>query len=312
MNGERYPAGKLPPELLGRMLSRYAAGENERLLVPPGIGEDAAVIRFGDRCVVAKTDPITFATDEAGWYAVHVNANDVAAMGATPRFFLASVILPEEQATEALIESVFRSIDEAARQLGIAVCGGHTEITHGIDRPIVVGQMLGDVDCGKVVRSSGLVPGDAVLLTKGMAVEATAIIAREKRGELEERGFEAAFLDRCAGYLRDPGISVVRDAAVATAAGEVHAMHDPTEGGGRHRAAGARRSLRGRPRSVRRPSALQRRIASPVRRVRPRPVRGDLLRGPADRLPAGGGGANPWGAGRSGDRRRDRSPCDRP
>ena len=121
--------------------------------------------------MVAKTDPITFATDEAGWYAVHVNANDVAAMGATPRFFLASVILPEEQATEALVESVFRSIDEAARQLGIAVCGGHTEITHGIDRPIVVGQMLGDVDCGKVVRSSGLAPGDAVLLTKGMAVE---------------------------------------------------------------------------------------------------------------------------------------------
>ena len=134
MNGERYPAGKLPPELLGRMLSRYAAREDDRLLVPPGIGEDAAVIRFGDRCVVAKTDPITFATDEAGWYAVHVNANDVAAMGATPRFFLASVILPEEQATEALVESVFRSIDEAARhfprkQLALSPqCGFGTSI----------------------------------------------------------------------------------------------------------------------------------------------------------------------------------------
>jgi len=232
---DRLAAGKLPHALLERLIGDYTGDHTglgaSRLLVPPGLGEDAAVIDFGDRCLVVKTDPITFATDAIGWYAVHVNANDIAAMGAEPRFFLATIIIPEQTATPELIESIFRSIHEAADELGIIVCGGHTEITHGIDRPIVVGQMLGEVQRDRLVRSSGLIPGDVLLLTKGLAIEATAIIAREKRRDLLERGMRPEQLDRCAAYLRDPGISVVADARTALEAGEVHAMHDPTEGG---------------------------------------------------------------------------------
>ena len=228
---ERFlPAGKLPHDLLERLVTRYTH-DDPRLLVPPGIGEDAAVIDFGDRCLVAKTDPITFATDAIGWYAVHVNANDIAAMGARPRFFLATIIVPGHLATAALFESIFASIHAAADELGVVVCGGHTEITHGIDRPLVVGQMLGEVDRGSIVRSSGLTPGDVVLLTKGMAIEATAIIAREKKAELTARGYGDDVVERCAAYLADPGISVVADARAAVEAGAVHAMHDPTEGG---------------------------------------------------------------------------------
>jgi len=225
-----FPAGKLPHQVLERLIGQYTRPD-PRLVVPPGLGEDAAVIEFGDRYLVAKTDPITFATEDIGWYAIHVNANDIASMGAVPRFFLAAIVVPEDQATEALIESIFRSIHQAAAELDITVCGGHTEITHGIDRPIVVGQMLGEVGRDELVRSSGLVPGDVVLLTKGMAIEATAIIAREKRAELVERGYDEAALARCAAYLTDPGISVIAEARLATAAGQVHAMHDPTEGG---------------------------------------------------------------------------------
>ena len=230
MTRPNYPAGKLPHEVLARLIRTYTHGQPD-LVVPPGVGEDAAVIRFGDRYLVAKTDPITFATDAIGWYAVHVNANDIAAMGARPRFFLSTILLPEEHATPALTESIFRSIHAAAEQLDIAVCGGHTEITPGIDRPIVAGQMLGEVKPGNLVRSSGLRPDDALLLTKGLAIEATAIIAREKRAELLRQGHAAGFLDLCSRYLETPGISVVRDAAIATRAGRVHAMHDPTEGG---------------------------------------------------------------------------------
>ncbi len=227
----RFGAGKLPAPVLAELLSRFAGGDDPRLLVPPGIGEDAAVIDFGDRCLVAKTDPITFATDRIGWYAVHVNANDIAAMGAVPKWFLASVIVPEALATKALFEQVLGQIHEACRELGVTVAGGHTEVSFGMDRPLVVGQMLGEVRRDGVVRSSGLRPGDALLLTKGMAIEATAIIAAEKRDELRSRGWTEADLDRCAGYLDDPGISVVADARTALAAGGVHAMHDPTEGG---------------------------------------------------------------------------------
>ena len=131
-----YPAGKLPHAELGRLLAAYTH-HHEHLLVPPTLGEDAAVIEFGDRLLVVKTDPITFATDQIGWYAVHVNANDIAAMGAVPRFFLSTILLPARQATPALAESIFRSIYEAATSLDIVVCGGHSEITHGIDRPLV-------------------------------------------------------------------------------------------------------------------------------------------------------------------------------
>jgi len=222
-----YPLGKLPAEHLARLLARCAPSD-KRVLLGPGIGRDAAVISFDDRCLVAKSDPVTFATDEIGWYAVHVNANDVACTGATVRWFLATLLLPEAHTDPTLVDAIFDQIADACHELGVELVGGHTEITYGLDRPIVVGCMLGEVDPERLVRPDGARPGDALLLTKGIAVEGTAIIARENSGLAGSGGF---FLERCRGFLHDPGISVVRDAAVATAAGEVHAMHDPTEGG---------------------------------------------------------------------------------
>lgn len=237
----RFPAGKLPHEVLQRLLARHAHSADPRLLVGPGVGEDAAVIDFGmdvssdgsarRTCLVAKTDPITFATDRIGWYAVHVNANDIAAMGATPRWFLSTVIVPEALATEALIDDILGQISAACGSLGVTVAGGHTEISHGLDRPLVIGHMLGEVAADGIVRSSGLRAGDHVLLTKGLAIEATAIIAREKSAELLRRGWSQADIDAGADYLLAPGISVVRDAGVALQSGGVRAMHDPTEGG---------------------------------------------------------------------------------
>ena len=151
-------------------------------------------------------------------------------MGATPKWFLATLLMPEGKTDESLVESVFRSIHLAATALGIEVCGGHTEVTHGLDRPIVVGQMLGEVAREDLVRSSGLCPGDLLILTKGLGVEATAIIARERGDKVRER-YGEGFLDRCRDYLRDPGLSVLKEARIACQTTKVHAMHDPTEGG---------------------------------------------------------------------------------
>ena len=225
-----FPLGKLPADVLARLLAACAPSD-PRVIVGPGIGLDAAVIDLGDRLLVAKTDPITFATDSIGWYAVQVNANDIATTGAAPCWFMATVLLPESRANEQLAEEIFAQIHSACAAIGVSLIGGHTEITHGLDRPIVVGAMLGQVARDRLVISSGAQPGDALLLTKGIAVEGTAIIAREKADELSE--FDAAFLERCRNFLIEPGISVVRDATIATryAAGRVHAMHDPTEGG---------------------------------------------------------------------------------
>jgi hydrogenase maturation factor len=223
------PIGKLPAELLERLLDRYALPD-PRVVLGPGIGEDAAVIDMGDRYLVAKTDPITFAVADIGWYVVNVNANDVACCGATPRWFLATVLLPENSTTPESAEEIFRQLADACSALGVSLCGGHTEITYGIDRPIVVGQMLGEVNRDEYVTTSGARVGDTVILTKGIAVEGAAIIAREKRSELTTVMSDDD-LERCAGFLRDPGISVVRDARLALDAGGVHALHDPTEGG---------------------------------------------------------------------------------
>ena len=224
------PVGKLDLEILQGLLAEYADAD-DRVVVGPGIGEDAAVIDMGDRYLVAKTDPITFATDEIGWYAICVNANDIATCGAVPKWFLGTLLLPEGGATEDLVERIFADISHACRSLGISLIGGHTEITYGLDRPILCGHMLGEVPKDGLITTAGAQVGDAVIVTKGVPVEGTAIIAREKQEELLEHGFSAEAVREAGDYLHSPGISVLRDSQIACAAGAVHAMHDPTEGG---------------------------------------------------------------------------------
>jgi hydrogenase maturation factor len=224
------PVGKLRAETLQAYLSKLAP-RDDRVVVGPRIGEDAAVVDMGDRYLIATTDPITFVTDEVGWYALQVNANDVAVRGARPRWFLATLLLPQAQSTEAGVEELFGQLGRACEELDVSLVGGHTEVTHGLDRPIVVGTMLGEVAKDRLVTTGGARAGDAVLLTKGIPIEGTAIIAREKGTELLARGLPPALIGRARGFLRRPGISVVEEAVLACELATVHAMHDPTEGG---------------------------------------------------------------------------------
>jgi len=224
-----FPVGKLNMDYLASLLDRYAS-LNERVVVGPRIGEDATVIDFGEAYLVAKTDPITFATDEIGFYAVNVNANDIATVGAKPRWFLATILLPESSATEEMVEGIFSQLSSACRQLGVSFCGGHTEVTYGLDRPIVVGQMLGEVGKEKLITTSGAMVGDDIILTKGIAIEATSILAREMEGKLRGK-YPPDLIERCKGFLHEPGISVLREAEIAMENAQIHAMHDPTEGG---------------------------------------------------------------------------------
>jgi len=229
-SNELLPAGKLPLPLLEKLLQRFAP-DDPRIVVGPRAGEDAAVFDFGDRYLVAKTDPITFATSEIGWYAVNVNANDIAVMGAVPRWFLATVLLPAGQATAEMAEAIFAQIHAACAALGVSLAGGHTEITINLDRPIISGTMLGEVAPDRLITTGGAQVGDAVLLVKPAPIEGTALIALERVDALRERGYSPAFIERAQGFLHDPGISVVAPARLALATAAVHAMHDPTEGG---------------------------------------------------------------------------------
>lgn len=224
------PAGKLPLSLLDRLLTRFAS-KDPRIVVGPRAGEDAAVFDMGDRFLVAKTDPITFATNDIGWYAVNVNANDVAVMGARPRWFLATLLLPAGRATSELVEEIFSQISDACGSLGVSLAGGHTEITVDLSRPIVSGTMLGEVAPERLITTAGARPGDSVLLVKPVPIEGTALIALERREALTARGYAGDAIARAQRLLRDPGISVVAPALLAAETADVHAMHDPTEGG---------------------------------------------------------------------------------
>ena len=111
----------------------------------------------------------------------------------------------------------------------MALVGGHTEVTPGLDRPIVVGTMLGEVDKARLVTTGGARPGDVLVLTKGVPVEGTSIIARARAAELRARGYDDAWLARAHGMLAR--LSIVPEARLAADLVPVHAMHDPTEGG---------------------------------------------------------------------------------
>jgi hydrogenase expression/formation protein HypE len=224
-----FPIGKVPASYLRELWDRHPPTDPS-VIFGPGIGRDVAVLDAGDRYLVAKTDPITFASDRIGWYAVHVNANDIACSGALPSWFLATLLLPSEEASPDLIESIYEQMTKACDAIGADLVGGHTEVTHGINRPIVMGCLLGLVDKDDLITTAGARPGDSLLLTGGIPIEGTAIIAHEWSAKLGDR-FSQEFLARCRQLLFDPGISVLPAARVAVDLAEVHAMHDPTEGG---------------------------------------------------------------------------------
>ena len=221
--------GKLPSAELKRLLETLNI-KDKRVLVGPGIGEDAAAIEFGDTVLVAKSDPVTFASDLIGWYVVNVNANDIAAMGAKPKWFLSTILLPEKT-TEEQVNSIFNQIIEACNELDIVPVGGHTEITYNLDRPIISGCMLGETEKESLITSSGAQVGDDIVLSTGIAIEGTAILAREAGQILVDAGVSSTTVKKAARYLFHPGISIVKEAKIACSMCNVHAMHDPTEGG---------------------------------------------------------------------------------
>jgi hydrogenase expression/formation protein HypE len=224
------PTGKLPADLLRACLA--GIDSDESVIVGPGIGRDAAAVRLGDRVLVLKSDPVTFATSDIGWYLVNVNANDVACMGAEPRWLLVTALLPENATTPDLVNEIFDGLRRAAAETGCLLVGGHTEITTGLDHPILVGNMVGEAAEAGLLDPRNARPGDAVLLIGGIAVEGTALLASEFADRLAA-SIDDKTLDRCRRFLYEPGISVVASARRLRdrIGASLKALHDPTEGG---------------------------------------------------------------------------------
>jgi hydrogenase maturation factor len=225
--------GKLDINLLEKLLEKHTLLD-PRVVIGPKIGEDAAVIDLGEGAEnywVVTSDPITFTTDEIGYYGVVVNMNDIATMGAIPKWFLATLLFPEEGTDLNLIENVFRQIHDACHRFGISFVGGHTEVTPGIGKMILSGHMIGEAKKDRLVTTSNAKAGDPLLLIKGVCIEGTSIIAREREPDLLAKGVTSSLIQRAKAFIFDPGIDILQAARIACDAVSVHSMHDPTEGG---------------------------------------------------------------------------------
>ncbi len=224
---KRLPVGKIPKDVLSRLVFSCLGIPSERVIKGPKIGEDAALLDMGDRVLIAKANPITGAENKIGWLAVHINANDVAARGAIPLWYLSIVLLPEGS-PESLLETIMLEQHEACCDLGISIVGGHTEVAPGLTRPIVSGFMLGEVNKESKITTDGAKIGDKIILTKGVGIEGTGILASDLRDKLED-SVSPELLDDAVKML--DMISVVPEALEATKMGCVTSMHTPTEGG---------------------------------------------------------------------------------
>ncbi len=223
----KFLPGKLPYKYLNELVFKRLGIRDERVLVGPSIGEDAAIIDFKDRVLVVATDPITATTKEIGWLSVHINANDVASCGVKPSWFLCVVLLPEG-CDEGFVRDILEQVDRACKELNVALIGGHTEISAGLKRPIITGFMVGEAPKDRYVSTSGARPGDSIILTKGAGIEGTAVLASELEEDLTEvLGKE--LVEKAKAMMYE--ISVVKEAMVLMESCEVHSLHDPTEGG---------------------------------------------------------------------------------
>lgn len=223
-------AGKLPGPLLQRLIATYATRPDPDVIVPAGYGSDAAAIQISDRQIVVKSDPITFATEGVARYLVAVNANDIACMGGVPRWLTVVALLPEKTTTESSVKILFADLQTACNEAGVSLIGGHTEITLGLDRPLLIGTMIGIAGPHGLIEPGNARIGDDLYLTRWAGLEGTAILAIEHEDRLRVV-LGDAIIDRAANLLHDPGIAVARDAASLIATGSVRGLHDPTEGG---------------------------------------------------------------------------------
>ncbi len=226
MTGPLLPSGKIPGTLLADLLRRYPIAD-QRVLIGPGMGRDAAALQMTDTALVIKTDPITFPTDDAAWHLVHINSNDLACQGATPRWLLVTALLPAGETTTSSVIDIFERLHAAASSIGIVVIGGHTEVTDGVTRPILMGTMLGDVPTPRLVDPTRAQSGDRLLMTASAGIEGTAILAHSDRSS----SLPDEILRTAKRYVESPGISVLAAARALHDADAVSAMHDPTEGG---------------------------------------------------------------------------------
>ncbi len=219
--------GKMPSSKLEEIILNKIGFKRDDVLVHAGIGEDSAVVDLDGQLLVISSDPITGASKNAGYLAVHVACNDIASAGAVPIGIQVVLLLPEE-IEEKQISLLMNEITETAANINVEVLGGHTEILSAVNKPIICVTAIGKVERDKYLSSAGAKIGDELVVTKGVGIEGTYIIANEYTELLREKGISEDIISKA--LLYKDNLSVIKEGKIAAGLG-AHAMHDITEGG---------------------------------------------------------------------------------
>lgn len=220
-------AGKLDATALAENVFPFTGSRRQEVVLRAALGEDSAVLDIGEGWqFVLSSDPITGAVADSGWLAVHVSCNDIVSNGAEPLAIMLTILLPED-AEEAEVKKIMESADKAARELGIEIIGGHTEITYGLKQVILSTTAIGKVKKGELITSSGGKIGDDIVLTKGAGIEGTGIIVGDFADYWQDKLAKEDF-----SIAREmlKKISVVSEGKIAASL-KASSMHDVTEGG---------------------------------------------------------------------------------
>ncbi len=220
---KRLSLGKIPIDVLNYTVLKMTGAVSEKIMTPPKAGLDFAAVKLGTGYLIVSADPVTAVAEEIGRYAMNVSANDVATSGNRPQFVESVVLLPEGSSAKD-VRAIAEQLHGAAKDLGIAIVGGHTEVTPGLTRPIVVVTAFSFVK--KYVSSQDSRDGDTIMMTKTAGLEGTTAIAGDR---LLGRKLPRRLRQRAEGLASR--MSIVEDAVAGYRTGRVHAMHDCTEGG---------------------------------------------------------------------------------
>lgn len=218
--------GKLDSELLQKIVFNNIKFNREEVLVRPGIGEDCAVVDFGDYVLIMSTDPITGAASEIGRLAVHINCNDIATNGIEPLGLMMTILAPKGT-TEKEIDDVMKQASQEAAKLNVEIIGGHTEITEAVNRMVISATAIGRQLKSKIIKSSGAKIGDKIIMTKTAGLEGTGIIAYDLEDRLSST-FSREIIEKAKKMVDK--LSVVKEGVVGGKVG-ASSMHDVTEGG---------------------------------------------------------------------------------
>ncbi len=218
--------GKLPNHLLEEIVFKNIKNRRKEVLVGAAIGEDNAIIDFGDEICALSTDPITGTTKHIGKLAVYISCNDVSSSGAEPIGIMLTILAPPT-VTEKDIETIMKEAGEAAKELNVEIIGGHTEITDAVNRVVVSSTVIGKQKKENMIHSKKAKVGDKILMTKYAAIEGTTILAKELRDYLIDKIGEEKIQEARNMYKH---ISVMKEGIICGKVG-VNYMHDITEGG---------------------------------------------------------------------------------